>query len=270
MPTVLITGCSSGIGHHAALALAARGWTVVGTVRKDADRAALEAGGVQVQLLDVTDADACARVVDAVVQQHGGLDAVVANAGIGLFGSFEDVDPDQIRHVFDVNLFGAMNTVRPALPVLRARKGRVVLVSSIAGRRSAPCSGIYNSSKFAVEGWGEALRHELAPFGVPVILIQPGSTASRFAESRAPGRRTGTGVYAAISARVQALQGELSEQREPVETVVGPLVRALEAGRPGFRIPTGRGTKLQLLAGRLLPWPVYEALVQRKLRLPRP
>ncbi|RME25718.1 MAG: SDR family NAD(P)-dependent oxidoreductase, partial [Deltaproteobacteria bacterium] len=149
MGVVIITGCSRGIGHHAALELARRGWTVVGTLRGDAGREALEAGGVEVEHLDVTDAARCAAVVDAVRRRHGRLDAVVANAGRGLFGCFEDVDDDEIRALFEVNLYGAMHIVRPALPALRETGGKVVLMSSIAGRRGAPGSGSYNATKFA-------------------------------------------------------------------------------------------------------------------------
>ncbi len=267
MGVVIITGCSRGIGRHAALALAARGWTVVGTLRSDAGRDVLEGAGVEVEHLDVTDAAGAAAVVDAVLARHGRLDAVVANAGRGLFGCFEDVDDTEIRALFDVNLFGAMHIVRAALPALRAARGKVVLVSSIAGRRGAPGSGSYNATKFALEGWGEALRYELAPFGVSVTLVEPGATESGFLDSRGRGARVGGGVYAGVTARLQQLHAELTASREPVDVVVEPLVRILEADSPPLRVPTGRSTRWMLLAGRLLPWRVYDALVRRKLRL---
>ena len=134
MAVVLISGCSRGIGHHAALALARRGWTVIGTLRGEEGRAELEAAGVQTTRLDVCDEAGARRVVAEVLARHGGLDAVVANAGQGLFGCFEDLDSDEIRALFEINLFGAMHLVRAALPGLRTRRGRVVLISSVAGR----------------------------------------------------------------------------------------------------------------------------------------
>lgn len=270
MPVVLITGCSRGIGRASALALAARGWTVVGTLRGEEGREALLRGGVEVVNLDVTDREATEAVVEALVARHGGLDAVVANAGRGLSGCFEDLDPAQVSAIFDLNLFGAMHTVRAALPSIRARRGRVVLLSSVAGCRAAPGSGAYNASKFALEGWGEALRFELLPFGVQVVLVQPGATESGFADARQVGSRVGSGPYAAISARLRVLLEENARDRAPVDVVVAAVVRALEAPRPPFRMPTGRGTRAQILARRLLPWPIYQAVVRRKLALPEP
>ncbi|MCK6502548.1 SDR family NAD(P)-dependent oxidoreductase [Myxococcota bacterium] len=268
MPVVLITGCSRGIGRAAALALAARGWTVVATVRGADGRAGLEAAGVEVEELDVTDAQATAAVVGRVVGRHGGLDAVVANAGRGLSGCFEDLDPDQVRALVEVNLLGAMHTVRASLPAIRARRGRVVLLSSVAGARGAPGSGAYNATKFALEGWGEALRFELLPFGVQVVLVQPGATATGFAAARQQGARVGQGPYREISARLSTLLAENVASQEPVEVVVRAVERALTDRAPPFRIPTGRGTRAQILAHRLLPWRLYEGLVRRKLALP--
>lgn len=269
MPVVLITGCSRGIGRACAIALAGRGFTVVGTLRGAEGRAALEAAGVEIELLDVTDPSATAGVVSRVLERHGGLDAVVVNAGRGLSGCFEDLDHEQIRALFDVNLLGAMHTVRACLPAIRARRGRVVLLSSVAGVRAAPGSGAYNATKFALEGWGEALRFELLPFGVQVVLVQPGATDTGFAAARERGVRVGQGPYREISARLATLLAESVAGQEPVEVVVRAVLRALCEPRPPFRIPTGRGTRAQILARRLLPWAVYEALVRRKLDLPR-
>ena len=279
MPVVLVTGCSRGIGHAAALALAARGWTVIGTVRGPPGvaaelepapgEAALRAGGVEVERLDVTDPVATQALVRRVLDRHGGLDAVVANAGRGLSGCFEDLDPGQIAGVLELNLLGAMHTVRACLPAIRARRGRVVLISSVAGGRAAPGSGAYNASKFALEGWGEALRFELLPFGVQVVLVQPGATATGFAQARERGARVGQGPYREISARLDALLAENVAGQEPVEGVVRAVLKAVVDPSPPFRIPTGRGTRAQLLARRLLPWSLYEALVRRKLALPR-
>jgi len=242
---------------------------VAATLRAEEGRAELEAAGVEVHTLDVTDETATQAVVAAVLARHGGLDAVVANAGAGLFGTVEDLDLAQVRSLFELNVLGAMATVRAALPALRARQGRVVLVSSIAGRRGAPGSGAYNASKFALEGLAEALAFELEPFGVRVTVVEPGATDTGFFAARAEGARSGTGPYAAISARLRTVGEQTRGSIEPVGVVVGPLIQALEAARPPFRLPVGRGTRGQLLAYRLLPWTAWSWLVRRRLRLPR-
>ncbi len=272
MPTarrVLITGCSRGIGHHSAIALARAGWTVVATLRSEDGQAALEAAGVQVVYADVVDRVQVERVVAQVVDQHGGLDALVANAGVGLFGCFEDLHPDQVRAVMEVNFFGALHCARACLPHLRASRGRLVAISSVAGRRSAPGSSLYNASKFALEGWAEGLRFELAPFGVPVVLVQPGPTETGFPTAKGTGKQVGRGPYARITSRIEELQAEAFEHPEPVDTVVAAVRRALEDPNPPFRIATGRGTRAQILAHRILPWRAWEALVRRKLALPK-
>ena len=267
---VLVTGCSRGIGHHTALALAAEGWTVIATLRDETGQEALEAAGVQVVYLDVVDRVRVEQVVARITTEHAGLDALIANAGVGLFGCFEDLDPDQVQAVMAVNFFGALNTARACLPHLRASQGRLIAISSVAGRRSAPGSSLYNASKFALEGWAEALRFELAPFKVPVVLIEPGPTRTGFPTAKGTGSKTGTGPYAAITARLRALQAETLEHPEPVSTVVDAVRVALEAPNPRFRVTTGRDTRAQILAHRFLPWRAWEALVRRKLDLPVP
>ena len=259
MKRVLITGTSRGIGRATAQALHDRGWSVVGTLRRPRE------APWSTPLVDVTDGPGLARVVD----EHGPFDAVVANAGAGLFGAFEDCTAEQVERLFRVNVLGAMETVRQALPGLRERRGRVVLIGSVAGRRSAPGSSVYNATKFALEGWAEGLRHELRPLGVAVCIVEPGPTESGFFASRAEGAGVGRGPYAPMSARLRELQSELLGRRVPAEVVVQAVLRALEDSDPPLRLPTGRSTRLELLAARLLPWRIYEALVGAKLKLPR-
>lgn len=264
----LVTGASRGIGRATALALAARGWTVGATLRGAEGRAELLAAGVLPLRADVTRSAELLDAVDALVGQAGRLDAVVANAGRGAFGCFEDVDADQARSLFDVNVFGVFETARAALPHLRASRGRLVVIGSVAGRRSAPGSSIYNASKAALEGWAEALALELDPLGVRVVIVEPGTTQSGFVEHALEGRWVGSGPYAAITARLREVRAENFAAPEPTSVVTDAVLAALERPDPPLRVPVGRGTRAQILAAQLLPWRVYRALVRRKLRLP--
>lgn len=268
----LITGCSRGIGLESALRLRSQGWDVVATVRDDRPEApgvaALSGAGAEVVVLDVTDEARVREVTDAAAARHGGLDALVANAGYGIFGAFELLDPAEVRAVFETNVFGAMACGRAALPHLRASRGRLVLISSVAGRRAAPCSTIYNASKFALEGFGEGLRHELAPFGVKVVLIQPGSTRTGFVDARRVREGAGTGPYAGVEERVQQLQVENRQGADDPAIVVDAIWRALTDPDPPLRLATGRSTRAQLTLLKLLPGRLWERLIRKKLALP--
>lgn len=266
---VFITGGSRGIGHETALHLAGRGFTVVATLRGEAGREALAAAGVEIEVVDVTQPNQIRAAIEATVARHGRLDAVVANAGQGLFGCFEDIDEAQVRALFELNVFGVMHTARAALPHLRASRGRLVIVGSIAGRRSAPGSSVYNATKFALEGWAEAIRFELEAFGVPVVTIEPGPTRSGFGDAAARGERVGQGAYAAITERLLAVRDSAMGEPEPSQTVALAIERVITAKHPPLRVPTGSGTAAQILAARVLPWGVYERIVQMKLKLPR-
>jgi NAD(P)-dependent dehydrogenase (short-subunit alcohol dehydrogenase family) len=268
MPVAFITGCSRGIGRETAVRLGLSGWTVVATLRGEEGRDELEQCGAEVVILDVTDEGAVRREIDAAARRHGRLDALIANAGYGLSGAFELLEPEEVRAVFETNVFGAMACARAALPWLRASQGRLVLLSSLAGRRSAPCSSIYNASKFALEGWGEALRLELAPLGVHVVLIQPGATRTGFQDARRKRAGMGEGPYGPVEARVEQLQEQSSGSADDVALVVDAVERALTARRPPLRIATGRATHLQLTLLKLLPWDLWERVIHRKLGRP--
>src|SRR2546427_671557 len=181
---VVVTGASSGIGAAIARDLAARGFRVFGTVRREQDGAPLEAAHVVPVLMDVTDTASVARARDEVTRALAGapLAALVNNAGIPSAGPLELVPLDQLRHVLEVNLVGAVAVTQAFLPLLKAARGRIVNISSAAGRGCLPFLGPYAASKFALEGASDSLRRELLPFGVRVIVVQPGSVQSRIWE----------------------------------------------------------------------------------------
>jgi len=183
--TVLITGCSSGIGRETALAFLDDGWTVYATARDVEDIAALGEAGCETAELDVTDENQCRAVVERVISETGRVDCLVNNAGYGQMGPVEELPTDAVHEQFDVNVYGPHRLIRAVAPHMRERKtGTIVNVSSVAGRLSYPGSGVYSGSKFALEAISDALRPELDPFDVDVVVIEPGPVDTQF-EDRA-------------------------------------------------------------------------------------
>ena len=181
--TVLITGCSSGIGRATALAFLEEDWAVYATARNPADIETLGEKGCRIATLDVTDPDDVDRVVDRIVDKEGHLSCLVNNAGYGQLGPVEDVSTGKVHRQFDVNLYGPHRLLRAALPHMRAQEaGTVVNVSSAAGRLSFPGGGIYAGSKFALEAMSDALRNEVDEYGIDVVLVEPGPVETSFTD----------------------------------------------------------------------------------------
>jgi NAD(P)-dependent dehydrogenase (short-subunit alcohol dehydrogenase family) len=174
--TVLVTGCSSGLGRNTALGFAAAGWNVVATMRRPEQ---LPQGsfpvGVLVQPLDVMDPQSARAAIDVAVQHFGALDALVNNAGVSILSIFETTSPDAIRRVFDTNVFGAMNVTQAAIPALRQSRGVVVNVSSGVGFAAVPLLSLYVASKHALEGFSESVAYELESQHIRVRLVEPGA-----------------------------------------------------------------------------------------------
>jgi NAD(P)-dependent dehydrogenase (short-subunit alcohol dehydrogenase family) len=177
---ILVTGCSTGLGRSTALSFAKRGWNVVATMRTPKTDAAFASfPNILVARLDVEDQATIQPAVNAGIARFGGIDVLVNNAGFGLFGVFEGTPPAKVQQQFAVNLFGAMATIRSVLPHFRSKKsGLIVNVSSGAGVFGLPALALYCSSKFALEGFSEALSYELASLGVKVKIIEPGGVVS--------------------------------------------------------------------------------------------
>ena len=176
----LITGVSTGLGRALALELVRRGERVAGTIRNPAQAAELEASGVAPIMLDVNDAKRVAPAVAEAIARLGGIDVLVNNAGYGLMGAIEAFDEDEIRAVMETNFFGALRVTRAALPELRLHGGAIINMSSMAGVVGISGAGAYCASKFALEGLSESLAHELAPFGIKVLIVEPSSFRSDF------------------------------------------------------------------------------------------
>ncbi len=201
MAVVLITGCSSGFGLVTALHFARAGETVIAGVRRPLAATELQRRRDEEGLtfdivgLDVTEEASVAAAVSGAVDVHGRIDVLVNNAGVGLQGAIEDTSPDVVRAAFETNVFGPLRLLRAVLPVMRRQgRGVVVNVSSLAGRVSAPFAGIYSATKFALEALSESLHYEVAPFGIRVAVIEPGTFPTALADKRLdPGTTGATG-----------------------------------------------------------------------------
>jgi NAD(P)-dependent dehydrogenase (short-subunit alcohol dehydrogenase family) len=249
MPTVLITGTSTGIGRVTAEVLAQRGWQVFATMRdlqrREKLEVALKKSGLQDRVefiqLDLNDAASIEAAVATVLSRTGGsLDAVMQNAGVSAAGAFEDLPGAEIRRVMETNFFGVLELTKALLPTFRAQgDGRILLVSSEAAFMGQPANSIYCASKWALEGWAESLAYDLEPFGIKVILIEPGPYRTQIWRST-PWIVPSGSPYRERVQRVSRAADEHAARsaRDPKEVAL-VIARALEAKRPRFRYPVG-------------------------------
>lgn len=276
MPTVLVTGAGRGIGRTIAEQLAVEGWDVIAGVRNTVDGAMLTATHPQrisVVVLDVTDDEQIAALDDVLPAE---LDAVVNNAGIVVAGPMETVSPEQWRKQLDVNVIGQLAVTRAVLPRLRRSQGRVLFISSVNGRLSTPLIGAYAASKFALEAAADALRMELRPWQIPVVLIEPAQTDTDM------WRTAGTmvdEVEDALSTEHRALYARhISGMRKSVPVsqriavkpgkVAAVVIEALTATRPRARYVVGAGPKLQVALLTRMPANLRDRLLRAVMRQP--
>jgi NAD(P)-dependent dehydrogenase (short-subunit alcohol dehydrogenase family) len=266
---VIVTGSGTGLGLETALHLAGRGFRVYATVRdlarRDAVLAEAAARGVELEVLalDLTDPASIESAVAAVVEEHGGVFALVNNGGVGLRGCLEDVTADEVRQVFEANVFGTLAVTQAVLPHMRAaRRGRIVTITSVGGRISAFGVGVYCASKFAQEGLGEALALEAAPFGVQAILIEPGIIkTTRWTEHRGTAAQAlaPQSPYRELFRASEAMADRLVERSRtrPVD-VAAAVHHALTADKPRMRYVVGRPASIVIMLRRYLPAGLFE------------
>ncbi len=260
---VLISGASSGIGQVCANRLHTNGWTVVGSSRRGT-----AAGSWQPLVMDVDNDASVADGVAKVLAQHGRLDAVVACAGWGLAGAVERTPICTAIEQLDTNFWGAVRLVQSSLPSMRAQGGgRVVLVSSIGGVLGIPFQAFYSASKFAMEGFGEALAYEVGPFGIDVTLVQPGNFRTGFTDSRKHiDSLPADNPYAtAESKAVKLMEHDETNGADP-EMVAAAIERVLSARRPPRRVSVGKlDERVGIIGKRLLPFRLFERSARSSL-----
>jgi NAD(P)-dependent dehydrogenase (short-subunit alcohol dehydrogenase family) len=266
MPSVLITGCSSGFGLEAAISLAERGWRVFATMRNldkrdRLDGRAKDAGvNLDVLQLDVTDAASIERAVSAV----GPLGALVNNAGVSSGGAFEDVPEEEFRRIFETNFFGVLALTRAVLPAMRERRrGRIVVVSSDSAYWGAPALSAYSASKWAVTGWAGSLAEEVRPFGIHVVSIEPGSFKTDIWDS-SPRIKPDGSAYAGMVPIVEKFVDEtlIPKGGDPKE-VGEAIADSCDSPRPKLRQPVGKDAKALSFITGVVPDRAFYALVRR-------
>jgi NAD(P)-dependent dehydrogenase (short-subunit alcohol dehydrogenase family) len=269
--TILITGAATGLGREMCLYLAERGYRVYGTTRDVTQAENLKAAArernadVRVLPLDVTKPESIDAAIKTIVSESGGIYAVINNAGIGLRGYFEDLADDEIRKLFDANVFGVMAVTKAVLPYMReAKRGRVILISSVGGRIGSLGVAAYCSTKFAIEGFGESLFQELAPLGIRVVLIEPGIIKTeRWSSNRgtAKGALNPESPYYAWFTQAEKESDQLVKASTAVPADVAAVVHtALTAERPKLRYMIGRKAKLAVGLKRFVPGELFERL----------
>jgi len=262
-PVVLVTGASAGIGAATADRLHAGGWTVVG-----ASRRGTSPGTWQPLVMDVDDDGSVATGTAGVLAEHGRLDAVVACAGWGLAGSVEQTPIADAKDQLETNFWGAVRTVQATLAPMRAAgSGRIVLVSSIGGLLGIPFQAFYSASKFALEGYGEALAYEVAPFGIDVTLVEPGNVRTDFTSSRRDVTvPDGPDPYAAAVAKAVHKMEEDEQAGVAPDDVARVVVKVLGASRPPRRASVGKlGERVGIVGKRFLPYRLFEAAAKDSL-----
>ena len=282
---ILITGSSSGIGRSSALALHAAGRTVYATARRLDSIKDLADQGIRTLALDVTDEESMTTAVAAIEAESGPIAVLINNAGYGLYGAVEQVPMDDVRRQFETNFFGLVRLTQLVLPGMRrAGQGRILNVSSMGGRVTLPGGAFYHASKYAVEALSDALRMEVAQFGIDVVIIEPGPVKTPWNDVAA-GSMDGSGTadgsdgpaddpYATYKkavagsfATVQA--GSLSRLASTADDIAEVIVKAVTAGRPRTRYLINAVAKSMLATRRLLPTRASDAVLARQYGLPR-
>ena len=264
----LVTGASSGIGESTANELHRLGYIVYAAARRVEKMAGLSEQGIHVIKMDVTDDASMIEGVNRILREQGQIDVLVNNAGYGSYGSLEDVPLDEGRYQFEVNVFGLARLSQLVIPSMRERKsGRIINVSSIGGKGGEPLGSWYHATKFAVEGMSDSMRYELKPFGIDVVIIEPGAIYTEWGQIAIDNLlKTSEGgaysQYAKQHAKVLGISTDPNRASHP--QVIGEEIgKAVTARRPKIRYAAGAHAKSAMFFRKILPDRIYDAFILR-------
>lgn len=276
----LITGCSSGIGEASARRLHAAGLTVYATARRPETLTDLAASGVNTMALDVTDEASMVAAVDEAIASSGSIDVLINNAGYGLYGPVEQLPMEEIRRQFETNFFGLVRLTQLVLPHMRSNgHGRILNISSMGGRTTLPGGAMYHASKHAVESLSDALRIEVRPFGIDVVLIEPGPVKTAWNDVAAASVATASAAdpgeddpYLEFKNAVaggfgSVTEGPFSHLSSDPDSIAKVVVRAATTRRPRTRYLINPVARSTVAAKALLPDRVHDALLRRQFGL---
>jgi NAD(P)-dependent dehydrogenase (short-subunit alcohol dehydrogenase family) len=274
----LITGCSTGIGRATAELLATRNWTVYATARRPESIKDLADAGCRTLALDVCDEESMRAAVEAVEREHGAVGALINNAGYAVEKAVETVPMSEIRKQFETNVFGLIRMCQLVLPAMRnARFGRIVNISSVGGKLTFPGGSYYHATKHAVEAFSDGLRFEVAPFGIDVIVVEPGLIKTAFADNTTSSDDDTDGVYADFNRAVaetvkQSYEGIRARMGGAVgpEAVADAIAGAIEARRPRTRYRITSGARVMLTTRKLLPDRLWDVVMSTQFPRPQP
>ena len=263
--TVLITGCSSGIGKATVRYFQQQGWNVAATMRKPENEKELtQLQNVKLFRLDVLDSQSIREAIDGAKAAFGGVDVLVNNAGYGAVGIFEAASDEQIRRQFDTNVFGVMNTIREILPYFRGRRsGTIINVTSMGGRITFPIYSVYHGTKWAVEGFAEALQYELRPFNIRVKNVEPGAIKTDFYErSMDLFKKDGLTAYDNYEKAAYTNTQNAGANAPGPEVVAKKIFKAASSTGWKLRYPVGSMAPMLLFLRRWLPLSWFNGIVR--------
>ena len=264
----LVTGASSGIGQASALRLHQAGFVVYGVARRTDRMQQLRQRGIKTLAMDVTDDDSTAVGVKEILAEAGRIDVLVNNAGYGSYGAVEDVPLEEARRQFEVNLFGAARLIQLVLPGMRERhSGTIINITSMGGKIYTPFGAWYHGTKFALEAVSDCLRLETKPFGIDVVVIEPGGIRTEWSGIAAAHLRevSSQGAYRDQAAAVAAAfdSEAMAKRSSPPEVIAKTVTKAATSRRPKTRYAVGSGAKPLIFLRRWLPDRVYDSFIRR-------
>ncbi|MGB8035061.1 MAG: SDR family oxidoreductase [Nitrososphaeraceae archaeon] len=276
----VVTGSSTGIGYETSLALARNGFITYATMRNlnKAENIKLvatkESLPIRVKQLDVTDDASVKTAIQAISSETGRIDVLVNNAGYGLFGAFEENSMEEIKSQFETNFFGAVRVMQAVIPIMRKqRSGKIINISSMGGRISLPLDSIYHGTKFALEGLSESIQYELEPFGIKIILIEPGVIGSNFmmnlkmAASGQDNNKNKDSPYRQLTNNILEASKQMMQNTTHPSEVAKVILQAIMADNPDFRYAVGKDAAMLLESRKNMSEVEFQNLVKKQCNL---
>ena len=271
----VVTGSSGGIGLSTSLALARNGYMTYATIRNLAKRDSIQSIidkqrlPIRIVQLDVTDENSIKSAIQSILSETGRIDLLVNNAGYGLTGAFEDIGIDEIKAEYETNLYGVIRVTQQVLPIMRKQgSGRIINISSGAGRFGYPGGSAYVSSKFALEGLSESIAYELEQFGIKVILVEPGVVRTNFGESMVIARKAQdpNSPYSQMMQMMSSIRGKMLENASDADLVADVVVEAATAKEPNLRYLAGKDVQQMVAAKKSMSDEEFQKMMKQGVK----